>query len=130
MWEAVCSHAVEAYPEECCGALVGNNTRVEEGIRLANTSTTDRRVTYHVAAEELLRATEQARERGLRILAIYHSHPDAEPCFSKEDAANACPWYGYLVVSVNGKRAAAARYYQPDSFTETEFTISGAESAE
>jgi proteasome lid subunit RPN8/RPN11 len=115
------------YPEECCGALVGNGERVEHAVRLANTSEAGRRSSYRIDPNELLLATQRARGRGARILAIYHSHPDSDPRFSDQDAANACPWYRFLILSVRNGRVSAARCYQPGAepgrFTQVEFKI-------
>jgi proteasome lid subunit RPN8/RPN11 len=115
------------YPEECCGALVGESDRVDHAVRLANTSENDRRRSYRIDPDELLSLTRQVQSHGTRILAIYHSHPDSEPRFSDQDAANACPWYRFLIVSVRGGRVGAARCYQagaePGRFTQVEFKI-------
>jgi proteasome lid subunit RPN8/RPN11 len=115
VWKEVVSHVLASYPEESCGALVGTGERAERVIRLANTSETDRRRSYRVEPAALLDATGQAGSLGMDIVAIYHSHPDSEPCFSAEDAANACPWYRYLVVAVRDGRLRAARSYQWDA---------------
>jgi proteasome lid subunit RPN8/RPN11 len=133
VWDAVVSHAQEIYPEECCGALLGVVDHVERAIRLANTSQAGRRRSYRIDPAELLEATREARDRGKRILGIYHSHPDFEPCFSDQDLANACPWYRVLVLAVHAQRVTAARCYQPaadlKSFAETGFELEAPASA-
>jgi proteasome lid subunit RPN8/RPN11 len=133
VWDAVVSHAQEIYPEECCGALLGVGDHVERPIRLANTSQTGRRQNYRIDPAELIEATRQARDRGVKILGIYHSHPDSEPCFSTVDLANACPWYRFLVLAVDAGRVTAARCYQPaadlKSFEETGFELEAPASA-
>jgi proteasome lid subunit RPN8/RPN11 len=127
VWDAVASQARELYPEECCGVLLGTEDRVSSTIPLANTSGTDRRRSYRIDPAELLVVTQEARGRGLKILGIYHSHPDSEPHFSAEDAANACPWYWFLVLAVRAKQVTAARCYRPAadsrSFQEVGFEI-------
>ncbi|MCE5309927.1 MAG: M67 family metallopeptidase [Acidobacteriales bacterium] len=134
IWEEVASHALEVYPEECCGALLGAKDRVERLIRLANSSETDRRRRYRIDPAELLDATQQARKLGMDVLTVYHSHPDSEAYFSPEDAANACPWYRYLVVAVRDGQIRAAKSYQWDaargSYVECEFKIESPASAE
>ena len=133
VWDDVVSHAQEIYPEECCGALVGVVDYVERATRLANTSQTGRRRSYRIDPAELLEATREARDRGMTILGIYHSHPDVEPCFSDQDLANACPWYRFLVLAVHAQRVTAARCYQPaadlKSFEETAFEMEAPASA-
>ena len=133
VWDGVRSHAREMYPEECCGALLGVGDHVERVRPFANTSQTDRRRSYRVDPAELLEATREARDRGMTILGIYHSHPDSEPCFSAEDLANACPWYRFLVLGVDAGRVTAARCYQPaadlKSFEETGLELEAPASA-
>ncbi len=134
VWKEVASHSLASYPEESCGALVGAEHRAERLIRFANTSETDRRRSYRIDPAALLDATGQARSLGMDIVAIYHSHPDTEPCFSAEDAANACPWYRYLVVAVRDGRVREARSYQWDAvrgaYIEGELKIESPASAE
>ena len=133
IWDDVRLHAQAMYPEECCGALLGVGDHLDCAIRLANTSQTDRRRSYRIDPAELLEATREARDGGMTILGIYHSHPDSEPRFSAEDLANACPWYRFLVLAVDAGRVTAARCYQPaadlKSFKETGFELEAPASA-
>jgi proteasome lid subunit RPN8/RPN11 len=34
------------------------------------------------------------------LIGIYHSHPDCSACFSKTDLQNSCPWYSFVVLSI------------------------------
>jgi proteasome lid subunit RPN8/RPN11 len=133
VWDALASHAQQIYPEECCGALLGVVDHVERAMRLANTCRTGRRRSYRIDPAELLEATREARDGGMKILGIYHSHPDSEACFSGEDLANACPWYRFLVLAVHARRVTAACCYQPaadlKSFEETGFEMEAPASA-
>ena len=133
VWEEVVSHAQESYPEECCGALLGVADHVERAMRLANTFQTGRRRSYRIDPAELLEAGREARDRGMKILGIYHSHPEFESCFSDQDLENACPWYRFLVLAVHAQRVTGARCYQPaadlESFAETGFELEAPASA-
>ena len=114
VWAQIAFEAESAYPEECCGALLGCGEVVELAAPMTNTSPTDRRNSYRIDPGELLDACRRARDRGLRLAAIYHSHPECEPDFSAQDAARAYPWIRYLVLAVRDKRAGAARCFQCD----------------
>ncbi len=114
LWEQIAVEAESAYPEECCGVLLGCGGVVALAARMRNTSPTDRRKSYRIDPVELLDAWRGAHSRGLRVLAVYHSHPECEPDFSEEDATRAYPWLAYLVLAVRDKRAGAARCYRHD----------------
>ena len=34
------------------------------------------------------------------IIGIYHSHPDCGAYFSETDLKNSCPWYSFIVLSI------------------------------
>jgi proteasome lid subunit RPN8/RPN11 len=107
---AIRRHAAAAYPEECCGAIVG---RADGSLRtvtaawpLTNTSADDRQHRYTIASDEYLVVERRARDEGLALLGFYHSHPDAPAAPSQFDLLHAWPNVDYLIVSV--VRAAAA----------------------
>ena len=55
---------------------------------------------YELRPEDLLRADRAARERKLDLIGIYHSHPDCDAYFSETDLKNSCPWYSFVVLSI------------------------------
>jgi len=115
-YEAMTAHAVEAFPEECCGIVVRREGRLEV-VRVAN-------VQNHRHAEDPERFPRTAEtaytmgpeaapvlvshERGeLTIAAFYHSHPQHGAYFSEEDKKQATVWdepsypeAGQVVISV------------------------------
>lgn len=127
-YRAIAQAAVNSYPKECCGLLVGRR----EAIAAAESDHDSRTVVEVVAVEnawdvslleytdpqagrekdhsardrywidpaDLLRVQRQAREQGLEIIGIYHSHPDHGAVPSECDRALAWPVYSYLIVSV------------------------------
>ena len=48
----------------------------------------------------MMRVQKQAREQGLNIIGVYHSHPDHAAVPSECDRAQAWPTYAYVIVSV------------------------------
>ena len=100
-------HGEEAYPHECCGALLGrfedDGSRTVSGIaRCANTRADSPHNRYHIDSKELVRIQREGRERGEDIVGFYHSHPDHPAQWSPTDLAEA-HWFGcsYVITSVN-----------------------------
>ncbi|MDR3164973.1 MAG: M67 family metallopeptidase [Synergistaceae bacterium] len=105
------SEGERAYPNECCGFLIGRfgeaGARVVTEARPVRNSR-EKEERYHrfvIEAEEFMRAEAYARKMGLELLGFYHSHPDhpAEP--SGYDEENALPFYSYVIVAVEGGAA-------------------------
>ena len=110
------THAESAYPEECCGLLLG---RVTGGVKTLvevlptdnawsaeaeenwpeQTGLTERR-RYAIKPEDMLRAMKHGRDRNFHIIGIYHSHPDCPAVPSECDRTLAWPEYSYIIVSV------------------------------
>jgi proteasome lid subunit RPN8/RPN11 len=107
-WQAMILHAERVYPNECCGAMLGHQQgerkTVTQAIPLENSFEGEQREHYEIKPEDLLAADRAARERGLDLIGIFHSHPDCDAYFSDTDLKNSCPWYSFVVLSVkNGK---------------------------
>ena len=102
------AQGAEAYPEECCGALVGLSHNGRKVVRMtrpfANRSADSRGRRYYVESEAYREAEAWARAHGLDIVGIYHSHPDHPARPSEYDREHAWPWYSYVIVSVEGGR--------------------------
>ena len=103
-WAAMVSHARRTYPNECCGAMLGSITGDEKTVRAAmpleNAFEGTQAARYELRAEDLLAADQAARERHMDLIGIYHSHPDCDAYFSKTDLRNSCPWYSFVVLSI------------------------------
>lgn len=123
---AIARQAEAAYPEECCGILVGRFQQGEGGGRAgarvvravaADNVHADRRRRFAIAPEVLLREQKAARAEGLELVGYYHSHPDhsAEP--SDADRRDAWPGVSYLIVAVAGGAAGEARSWRLDPRT-------------
>ncbi len=116
VWREIERRLEESYPYEGCGLLAGT---VAAGMKVAAhfpirnlREGADARRRYLIGPEAFLAAEKEARRRGLEILGVYHSHPDARPEPSEFDRDNAWPWYCYLIVAVLGGRVESARAWQ------------------
>jgi proteasome lid subunit RPN8/RPN11 len=101
---AVRAHGVEAFPDECCGVLVGPAAgRVTAAWRFDNTTSLDRHRRFLIGPDDYRQAETNAAAEGLEVLGFYHSHPNhpAEP--SEFDLDHAWPNLSYLIVSVRDR---------------------------
>jgi len=79
------AHARAVAPQECCGLLGGDGATVESVYTLRNVAS-NATVAYEAAPEELFAAQRRMRERGERLVGIYHSHPRSkDPAPSASD---------------------------------------------
>jgi len=104
------AHGEETYPNECCGFLIGGEeegrTVVRHVWRAPNGRTDSPFNRYQIEPGEYLRADREAATLGLRIVGIYHSHPDVPARPSEFDRKEACSWYVYVIVSIRAGLAA------------------------
>src|SRR3954454_11903515 len=73
--EAIRVHGHQAYPHECCGALLGRDGRVTDLLALPNTTEEGPRRRFLVRPADYQQAERRATELGIELLGFYHSHP-------------------------------------------------------
>lgn len=117
-WQLMVLHAERTYPNECCGAMLGRlqgeKKTVTEAVPLENAYAGAQGARYELRPEDLLEADRAARARGLDLIGIFHSHPDAAAYFSETDLKNSCPWYSFVVLSVQNGKFDHANSFLPD----------------
>jgi proteasome lid subunit RPN8/RPN11 len=122
-WAAMVAHARQAYPNECCGAMLGavddGRKVVREALPLENAFEGVQATRYQLRPEDLLEADAAARRRGMELIGIYHSHPDCDAYFSETDLKNSCPWYSFVVLSIQSGDFHHANSWLPN-FEQTE----------
>lgn len=125
-WAAMVAHARSTYPNECCGAMLGangsdngNEKVVQVALPLENAFAGEQAARYELRPEDLLAADKAARDRQMDLIGIYHSHPDCDAYFSKTDLRNSCPWYSFVVLSVQKGEFHHANSWLPN-FDQTE----------
>jgi proteasome lid subunit RPN8/RPN11 len=102
-WRQMVEHARATYPNECCGAMlgsVGEDKVVQVAMPLENSYEGAKQARYELRPEDLLKADREARSRKMDLVGIYHSHPDCGAYFSDTDWKNSCPWYSFVVLSI------------------------------
>ena len=69
---------------------------------------------YEINPADLLAADAVARLRKLDLIGIFHSHPDCDAYFSETDLKNSCPWFSFVVLSIQSGRFHHANSFLPD----------------
>ena len=139
VFAAVTAHALEMYPEECCGVILGGDEvhrldNIQNRLHATDPETfpRDARTAYTMDPKELEAVLGQAESRDLAFEALYHSHPDHDAYFSAEDRACATPFgeptypdAAQIVISVmNGDVGRVAVYaWSPDAGDYVEITL-------
>jgi proteasome lid subunit RPN8/RPN11 len=118
------AHGEAAYPEECCGVLIGRVTPAGREIATEPSATVERTVAadneradsrhnrYVISPQSLLRAQREARASGLDVVGYYHSHPDHPARPSEFDREHAWPGTSYVIVSVQKGKAVDCRSWR------------------
>lgn len=136
--EAMRQHGREGWPEESCGLLLGDrnggtavvieaarcpNRQNEYHARFPEDYPRDATTAYLLDFRDFERVETEARERGLTVLGIYHTHCECGAYFSDEDRAVATaggdeamfPDFCQIVQSIVGREAREARGFSWDS---------------
>jgi proteasome lid subunit RPN8/RPN11 len=119
---------VAAYPNECCGAMLGKDVTENGDVRrlvqrlepLANAFAAEEK--YHrfsLDPRQLMQVEKRAAEAGLAVLGFYHSHPDHPARPSEYDRQHAWPFYSYIIVAIAGGEPADMTSWKLDEQTET-----------
>jgi proteasome lid subunit RPN8/RPN11 len=123
VYEAIRTHGEEAYPFECCGALLGTlvqgGWQVAAAVRAGNTRTDSAHNRYNISPLELVKIEREARRQGLGIAGFYHSHPDHPAQWSATDLAEA-HWLGcsYVITAVAKGKAAVTNSFRLEGASE------------
>ena len=128
--DAIVAQAEREFPYECCGFIIGDGA-IEEVRPIANIQNRkhaenpaafirDARTAFLMDPQEHLAVLNEIDRRKLKLLTVYHSHPDHDAYFSATDRAQACsfdptepdyPDTVYIVMSVRvGKFVRAAAF--------------------
>ncbi|MDI1471764.1 MAG: M67 family metallopeptidase [Thermodesulfovibrio sp.] len=84
-------------PYEACGILAGKNNFVTEIYKIKNIETSS--VSYFMETKEQLKAMKDIRQKGLEMIAIFHSHPFGSAYPSQKDIELAFYDVYYLIVA-------------------------------
>ncbi len=121
---------VEPFDYERCGFFFGyeegGDSVVTRIMPAKNSRQAERHTNYEIAAREYLCAEGMADEEGLKLLGVYHSHPNHPAIPSDFDQEVAQPNFFYIIISVKNRKLVEVRTWQLDQgkqFQEDEFDV-------
>lgn len=110
IFDEVIDHCRRGLPNEACGFLGGSGEAVERIYPLENAAASP--VYYRPNDRQMLAAMNDIDERGLKLLAIFHSHVASKPYPSVTDVREAhYPDTVYLIVGMSNEPPTAKGYY-------------------
>lgn len=120
-------HGRAAYPDECCGFLLGPTYESEHAKertilaleRAENEFEGERRRRFLIRPEELRDLEQRLDGSGRAVVGFYHSHPDHPARPSQFDQEHAWPWYTYLVLAVTANATPAIGAFELDADSST-----------
>jgi len=102
VYDEVVAHALKDNPIEACGYLAGINGEVKYAIPMKNTDESNEHFSFN--PQEQFDAFKKTKSEGLRLIAVYHSHPETPARPSEEDIRLAYdPNVSYVIVSLAGE---------------------------
>jgi len=103
--ESLCGFARSRYPHEACGLLIGESTdslvEVMRAVETRNLLAGEAGDRFEVDPGEHVAAQRVARDEGLDVVGVWHSHPDHPARPSARDLAGAWEGWSYLIVAVD-----------------------------
>ena len=85
--DRIIAHGRAVYPDEACGILAGEGNEVSVVYEATNIERSP--VSYLMDPHEQFRIMKEIRQSGMRMIAIYHSHPVSSPYPSHTDVKQA-----------------------------------------
>ncbi|MGA1862079.1 M67 family metallopeptidase [Deferribacter thermophilus] len=102
--EELYEYAIDGLPNEVCGYLVGKDNIITDYYKIKNEDQSPEHFTFNI--QEQFYSYKDAREKGLDIIAIFHSHPSTPARPSKEDIrlANDPNVFHFIISLMGGER--------------------------
>ncbi len=111
LYRQIEQEGVRAYPNECCGVMIGRDVRNGDGQtrRIVDrlqplTNSFEKEEQFHrfrLDPKEYIEVEKAAGVEGKLVLGFYHSHPDHPARPSEYDRQHGWPFYSYVIVAIH-----------------------------
>ena len=113
--------AMQAYPHECCGILLGkmgDTVSICDTREATNQIQGESRQHFKIDPMFLYQVEREIEGSGNEVVGFYHSHPDCKAVPSEEDARNMIPGLVYIILSVTDTGVIDIKHYETRSVIE------------
>ncbi len=93
----------KGYPYEICGLMFGKSRDIRvitEVYECGNRNKLKPETRYDMDPKDYMKGEELARQKGLEVLGVFHSHPDHPDQASETDREAAWPGFSYIIMSI------------------------------
>jgi proteasome lid subunit RPN8/RPN11 len=100
------------YPHEICGLMFGKSGEtksVSEVFECGNLNKLKPETRYDMDPKDYLKGEALARQKGLDVVGIFHSHPDHPDKASETDRQAAWPGFSYIIMSIQKGKFASMK---------------------
>jgi proteasome lid subunit RPN8/RPN11 len=100
------------YPHEICGLMfgkAGDERRVAEVFECGNLNKLKPETRYDMDPKDYMKGEKLARQKGLDVVGIFHSHPDHPDKASETDRQAAWPGFSYIIMSIQKGKFASMK---------------------
>src|SRR5260370_31007516 len=103
----------KGYPYEVCGLKIGgkdkNTHLVLEVFECGNLNKLKPETRYDMDPKDYMKGEKLAREKGLDVIGVFHSHPDHPDKASETDRQAAWPGFSYVIMSIQKGKFASMK---------------------
>lgn len=83
LYDDIIDHAKSIAPIESCGYIAGKDNKAEVFYKMTNVDQSSEHFSFD--PKEQFQVVKDARQKGLSLIAVYHSHPETPARLSDED---------------------------------------------
>jgi proteasome lid subunit RPN8/RPN11 len=115
--QAMTAIGERGYPYEICGLMFGQTgeTRVvQEVFECGNLNKLKPETRYDMDPKDYMKGEALARQKGLEVIGIFHSHPDHPDKASETDRQAAWPGFSYIIMSIQKGKYVSMRSWVLD----------------
>ena len=110
LYQIMLAHTQAIFPLEACGLLAGQENYISHIYLIDNSLHS--RVAFEMDAQQQIEAMLHAEERGLELIAAFHSHPTGPQTPSETDIAKAYyPELVQIIVSLHDQSRPSVRAF-------------------